>query len=552
MSTESVSLPIVAGGPGAGISVLELSPCKNIVVAGLSGTVNVQAKVGGADWCTVASFSGSVLDKVVEVVADQFRVDATNGSVSSVEVVAERGSNRTGDIPVPPSSGPGADLDVAQFGERTTFQLTGKSGSGSVNIEASGDGINYSVITSFQADGCKTVDCTSAKFVRAVGNGASAVAIGIGSADPAISGITAPRTKFVFRPNAPGEVTGNEYKDWATLVAATQEVSGMKEIWFVTDDTALGSVPLGGDPFDYNIEIPAGDWDMRDVTWVFPQLSSNERNSSISILLRDGCKLNKLRRFHSLGGPTVVISESSDYVFDDFEPGLQPFYQVGSSNLLAVADGASPMIFIDDGTNLGWTTEGCASGFGSPFAGPGGNNPVIEIGANGALICFAFDGGTLISGTLSGTGTVLPATNWVGVAIGINSFYGNGRETWSTDHPAFTGVFFEAYDDSKAQHYQVSNPDGLLFGLEQTYGAFIQADTSLGAVAKTLPPAALHPGAVYAVKDIGANASVNNITVSPTGADTIEGAAAPDTINSDGAFQQYVSDGVAGWWKTNV
>jgi len=188
--TELISLPIVPGGQGAGVSTAGVGAKKTLIVTGVTGTINLEiSNDGGASWCQVASFSNNVNDKILTFVAALMRVNAENGSASDVQVVAERDSINVGVIPAPPASGPGASLDTTDFGCISTIVVSDKDGPGSINIEVSGDDVEWSTAFSFSGNGCQTKDI-SARFVRAVGNNATGT-ISMASADAPAPAATA-------------------------------------------------------------------------------------------------------------------------------------------------------------------------------------------------------------------------------------------------------------------------------------------------------------------------------------------------------------------------
>jgi hypothetical protein len=269
--TELISLPIVAGGIGAAVSTSQLNAKKTLLATGLSGTVIIEASNDGIHWCQIASFSGSVTDKIVTVAAAMMRVNSSSGNVASAQVIAERGVVRSGIIPVPPSNGPGAALDVTDFGCLTTIIVGDFSGSGSVNVEVSGDGVEWSTLFSFNGTGCQTKD-VSAKFIRAVGNSASA-SLAAASEEPGTSTLTAPADAYVFRPGATGDDApgGNVYTDWEELYAALQSTrnQGPRTLYF--DGRFSGEFDPDGAGL---CTIPEGVWDMKEVTWTCIQASS--------------------------------------------------------------------------------------------------------------------------------------------------------------------------------------------------------------------------------------------------------------------------------------
>lgn len=71
--------------------------------------------------------------------------------------------------------------------------------------------------------------------------------------------------------------------------------------------------------------------------------------------------------------------------------------------------------------------------------------------------------------------------------------------------------------------------------------------TATGAVTLNLPDASDARSIAYIVKDTGNNAAVNNISVTPAGADTIDGVAAAKVMNVNLSAYMFVSDGVTNW-----
>jgi len=315
MSTESVNLPVVAGGAGAGSLTSQLQGEKTIIVSGLQGTINVQAKIGSAGWCTVASFSGSnqSQDKVIKVVADEMRVDATSGDAASVEVVAERASTSSVDVPAPPSSGAGASVDASGLGSLMTIEVADFQGQGSINIEASGDGASWGTIASFQGNGCETLE-VSAKFLRAVGNGASGT-IAAAAEDPAI---TSGPLHIVFRPEATGDDApgGNVYTDFAEAFAAAKAATVFGTVEFEWDSRF--STHLNGLGATACI-LPAGAWDWEGIVWYFKQQNvpnyslPGSGNSNVDVM--DGSVNTNLTAITGPGPGVVSYDGPTDDAF---------------------------------------------------------------------------------------------------------------------------------------------------------------------------------------------------------------------------------------------
>lgn len=70
---------------------------------------------------------------------------------------------------------------------------------------------------------------------------------------------------------------------------------------------------------------------------------------------------------------------------------------------------------------------------------------------------------------------------------------------------------------------------------------FISVDTTAVSATITLPPLLNNPGQGFVVKDVGANAAVNNITINVAGGVHIDEATTAVISNNNGALQFYIS-----------
>lgn len=245
--TLAIILPIVAGGIGAPVSTAMLQAEKIIQVTGLKGTVNIESSNdGGATWCQAASFSGAVEDQKVLVASALMRVNATEGSTNAVQVLAEEGVIQSAVIASPPSVGPGADTDVETFGLPTTINVGNFQGKGSVNIEISGDGSNWSTAFSFRSNGCQTKEIF-ALFIRANGNNATAD-ISVASENPGAQNLPLPPFDpvdiFIYARLTGSDITGtgtlaNPYR---TMERAVRDVPNIipSGIIYRVDVTGIG------------------------------------------------------------------------------------------------------------------------------------------------------------------------------------------------------------------------------------------------------------------------------------------------------------------------
>jgi hypothetical protein len=233
----STNLPVAIGGIGATQDTQNLAAFKTVVVNGLSGTIVIEASGDGVNFNTAVSFiSGQEAgQKSITVSARAMRVDATDGSASSVEVIAEGSLARNAVVPTPPADGPGAALDISSFGSLSTIFVTNHPQRGSINIEVSANGVDWATaFKTFAGSGLFTEKIT-ARFVRAVGRGASAD-VAIASEESLSTALTSPSDGFVLQASPGGTQGGNVYLDvnFASLIDAMNQVEGWKTI-FVDD-----------------------------------------------------------------------------------------------------------------------------------------------------------------------------------------------------------------------------------------------------------------------------------------------------------------------------
>lgn len=256
--SASVSLPIVTGGVGAAVPTPVHGALKTIVATGVDGVIDIEASGDGVNFINVASFSAGQTEQIISLVCAAMRVNATNGSANSVAVMAEETLCKFGIVPAPPTNGPGAALDVSDFGFLTSVLVTQPSGGGTIEIQISEDGVNWT--TAYQSVAyAKLLDAPalSANFIRAVGNQATALSITVCSAvlPLALSMIT--QGLFVFRPEDPLGQRQNVFTSWTDLMAA---LDASREFGFRVVEFDFGFT--GGD-----FDVPPGTWDFTDVKW---------------------------------------------------------------------------------------------------------------------------------------------------------------------------------------------------------------------------------------------------------------------------------------------
>lgn len=194
---QFIDLPLPAGnGPGVAVDVSQMGPEKTFVCegnfpgAGISVEVSVD---GGATFQAIHTFTRT--KKLVRhLVCTHARVLVTNRSpnrpfVANIDVGSEVADNDFGNFVLPAGDGDGPPLDVSEFGNFTTFQVTGNFPKAGIHLMASEDGVDYKLCTSFSAGGVKSGNFV-AKFMRVRVTGRSShpfnVAVSIGASKAAV------------------------------------------------------------------------------------------------------------------------------------------------------------------------------------------------------------------------------------------------------------------------------------------------------------------------------------------------------------------------------
>lgn len=169
--------------------------------------------------------------------------------------------------------------------------------------------------------------------------------------------------------------------------------------------------------------------------------------------------------------------------------------------------------------------------------GPSGG-PIGPTGATGTTGTTGSTGATGATGTTGSTG----ATGATG-ETGATGATGETGATGPTGETGATGPSEADIQVTSSSPYNINYTPG-------NYLYVIGADTTSNPITLYLPPASSGKIVVH-IKDIGANSYTNNITVNPTGADTIITTIIGDTsfiIQSDGGAVICASNGSNTWW----
>jgi len=515
-----LDLPVpAANGVGASVDVTNLGRQKTISIDGAFGGANVHIEAsndGGLTFATVATFVMPGTQPISAVV--QFmrcRVANAPGGVSAnCDVGGPTIDSAFVNLP-DAGLGPGASADCSALGEPRTIVVTGAF-SGQVAIEASEDNVDFVQVMAFTAPGVRSRNLT-AQFMRINRNsaiGTAQVDVG-GERPPGEQQESSPNQTFVLRPG--GTAGGNVYTTWASLVTALTAAGPGPKI--IAMDTTLGA-----------ISIPAGTYDMRNVTW----LAARPDNTLALVTLQAGAQFTKLTRFEgplqlqafaAAGTPHVVLEDGDQVVFKSATQ-----FQCDTFGTGTVFDGSA----LAGGESAGIVLDG-----------PG----VILIGA-GLFAHFGAGAGTLRlmrgcsiqNNTLGGSGSILidrpdgsASYNFTQASFSGTYTATNGEQTSMDVSPA-PGQAVHIVSFNASLGLNRYNTDGL--GANALVVTLPLADGGSPSTGVQKKMVFLSD---YASIDGGAT---SGITVGPSGADTINGLASL-AVNQERSI--FVSDGTSDW-----
>jgi hypothetical protein len=492
MANLFVNLPVVANGAGAFVDVSAMGATKTITVDGsFRGAVLIEyaADAAGLTFVPLVTF-GTPGKRTFEVAATLMRVRTNNFvGTANVDVGANDNGSQRATLPAPAGNGSAAAVDVSALGTLHTIVVGGVY-SGVVLIELSEDGIDFVDVVSVAGPPMGVTKSFTAQFMRVTRMNVNPSAPGVPSvevcaANDDISSVvvaSAPVQSFVFRPGDPNP-RGNVYTDWNALVAALATVEGYKLLEF--DDSIISPIVIP----------PGGPYDMTGVVW------SGTFDHVFVFLTIGNCTFTNLRHFQKL--LDVTFTGTVAPAIDDVGPTDLITFEIGVTlrNLGTVpfirASGLGPGDF-------------CALGFVSQAVWETGTAPIFDCPNAGTLFLTALFSAAIIgSDTISGV---------VGAAW-VRQLFATGV-ILSADQSGYLGAVGD-----ETQSITRAFPDQTLHvgpaGL--TMGFLFRGDTTGGAFAFSLPPASsVYPGDTVIVKHVAGAAA---LTVTPDGADTIDGAA---------------------------
>jgi hypothetical protein len=373
----------------------------------------------------------------------------------------------------------------------------------------------------------------------------------VGSTGPTgPAGATGPLTTFIFRPGDPAGNRDSIYTDWPTLYAALQQVAGqLVELQFDERFVAPAS-----------IIIPAGTWNMFNVTWTNVADAGNVINTNIE--LADGAQIilepdagvpgNNCLRLFGYGiaiisnrkGPIAPFDNTNGQFggceiggggirFYNTDPAALPMFVAKNNGLFILFDGAETRggfgeYSIDSGTAVAPIVDAAGNFvFIALFSGDINNNAFTDTVGGGTVQIAVFDDSSISDVTNAWDFPALVARGGI-LVLGAASRYTSSQQTRSrinsgTGTPLIVTPALSPY--------------------AAAYNEIVFVNTSTGPVTINMPTAAPAAGENLIVKDSGGAAATNPITISPAAGNTVDNG----TISNNSGSKTWVSDGLGRW-----
>jgi hypothetical protein len=549
MSTLLAELTVVPGAVGPAISTANLAAQKTLIVSGVSGTFGIEASSDGINFCNIHTFQpNNDNDEIVTVAAAFMRANATLGGAATACVVAEEGITKTGIVPAPPADGPGAALDITEFGPETTVYVSNIPLGGSVGIEISCDGTKWSSeFQTFQKNECDSKN-VAARFIRAVGIKSGGVLVGVTS--QRAESIQISPTQIIYRMDAanPG---GNVYATWdeafAAATAALASAQGKVAILF--DNSESTYLNGGGIPAN---PITPGLWDITDIELSTVSDAFGGFGGGHQYLeFMEGATLTGQI---TIKGSEWDISTAATVAGGFLQTGFVFF--VGADVVYCRSYGHADRVpLYKQGRGFGFfeLAQTCSiMQFGDPGPGPKSE----QFDANGGYTVMFLDGGAwVIDGALtnsSGFGIFDFSCSAEGAGI-VNRW-----ANWNQPGMA-TGAIFGLLHEHRAL-LQLS-PAGAINDTQSPYDGtqeglidFYRVDASADDVILDLPHSSPMAGRRVFVKDVSVPGSGFSITVNTSGTDVFDDNLSPTTqviagvASGPGNVLKLVSDGFGTWF----
>lgn len=177
MSNGFVNLPLpVANGPGAAVSTAALGGPKTFLCYGSfpGATITIEVSCdGGTTFAPLIAFQTSGDRKNVQVAADFMRVNVSGRSAAvpfsaQIDVGAPAAATNFAEIDIPVGPGPGAALDISDYGPFVTLVCSGSFPGSAIEIQVSDDGgTTWTTVAQFSGRGDAIMTVFTAQQVRA-------------------------------------------------------------------------------------------------------------------------------------------------------------------------------------------------------------------------------------------------------------------------------------------------------------------------------------------------------------------------------------------------
>jgi hypothetical protein len=361
--------------------------------------------------------------------------------------------------------------------------------------------------------------------------------------------VTIPNAVVVFRPG--GTAGGNVYTTWASALAALALVNGKKTLQF--DDSITSPIVL-----------PTGSFDMTDTEWIGARPPND---SSVQVTISDGTSLPNL---YQLGSDLTITNLNATTAPVVIPAGASVTIEIGFSPSGAytqlVNNGAAPFFDCSAG-GAGFfaffRVQGRFSGT-SPMVSFGAAAPTSALGNAGIIL---LDNAQIYSNMFAGTNGAQMLTL---LYAGTTATFGNiassvfaGTVVQPKPNGGFGSPGFERQWLIPAPPTVPSiAPLAVVDGLGM--GTLLRFNTTAAAIAQTLPKiksasttSGVNPASTPGITDgvlistgipvtVKNQVGANDVNVSPTAGDTIEGSATPVAVPPGGSTT-FVSDGQSNW-----
>lgn len=544
MANLFADLPMpVLNGPGAAVDVSGMGRDKTVVVRGdfpgATITIEISQDAGGlTGYAPVTTFQNGDQRRLLEVAARYMRVNV-EGRKSAVTFTANAdvGASDIGAqfaaLPMPAGNGAGAAVDVSALGAYCTFITAGAFLGATITIEASEDGVSYAPVVTFANYGGQQSAVVTANFMRVLVSGrkviipfsATAAVGAINDAGSGGGGGTAGISNCLIYQPGGGRSGPGTFDTWSDLIAelatlrAAASGGGCYTIQF-------------DDQFTSPAVVPAGAYDMTDVTW-----EGRTDGFGAFVELAEGSSFAGLRRFQAYLQVTN-LNTTAPAVIDLFSGGIvtlhgavletvtggQPFF-----DLSALGPGDTVIFELYETSQIGAT----------PLVA----GPVISAPA-GATVFIGTEGASAIAVPAAVVGAVGATLQRASSSLAtVNTVYPNWLGTIATPRldvaPSLVPTPYLAAPAAAT----VSETFNLWIRLDASGGPIAQPLPAIGAAAQGLSG----PGCFVLVTESGGGAA----TVTSNGADTIDGVAGPASIPPEGS-RLLISDGVSNWTTVAV